>query len=159
MNSSIIGLLKALKEHLQTDTNLSYIEAVVICKHPTDPPQFPPFNKYCILISPFSRQNKLIALRAKQLNAKVDVVCVVRNFNQELSIIGETTPDIGIIKMIDDVEESLFVFGENNRENLAINYDEMTEPVDFKTKFNKEREAFFHEHALPYKAKFKKETF
>jgi hypothetical protein len=154
-----IGLLKEIKTHLQTDANLTYIENVTIRKHPTDPPQFPSFDKYCILISPFSRQNKLIALRAKQLNAKVDVVCVMKNFDQELSIIGNTLPNIGIIKMIDDVEESLFVFGENNLESLEINYDEMTEGVDFKTKFNKEREAFFHEHALPYKVKFKKKTF
>ena len=101
----------------------------------------------------------MTAIRSKQLNVSVDVVCVVRNFDQELSIIGNITPNIGIIKMIDDVELSLFTFCETNQENLSINYNEMTEAVDFKSNFNKEREAFFHEHALPYKVKFKKQTF
>jgi len=148
-------LLETLETWLKTDTTLTYIEAVYIDLYPSD--TLPTFENYCICISPTNRDKDLIANRLEQLTIGVDIVCIVRNFNQRLSIIGTESGQVGIMKMIEDVSLSLFNFGEATT-NLDIRYDE-TQPVEYKNKKYKDREGFFREHILPYSVRLKPKIF
>ena len=136
---------------------LTYVEKVSICKY--HPSNFPPFNKYCILISPAWKETKSRANRTKETLCGVDIVCIVRNYHPTLSIIGGLTPDIGYLQMVDDVTETLIEFGKAYESELLILYNEMDQRIDFKTNKQPEREDFYHEITLPYQVKLKPQTF
>jgi hypothetical protein len=143
-----IDLITALKTHFEADSSLSFLESISIRKYTRD--SLPGFTNYCLIISPKSRKKQLIANRLQQLTVTIEFVIVVRNFHNTLSIVGEIPGQIGYLKAIEDIENSISAFQENNTESLTVLYDEMDEPVDFSYHRFQEREDFFHEIILPY---------
>ena len=134
----------------------TYVEAVKICRY--HPSNFPVFDKYCILISPAWKERKSISNRTKETTCGINIICIVRNYHPSLSIIGQLPPEIGFLKMIDDITAHLFEFGKDNESNLTVFYNELDRHIDFKSK-DMEREDFYHEITLPYQVKLKPETF
>jgi hypothetical protein len=143
-----------IENHLNTDPELSYIEATAIQDWETDP--FPAFKDYCLIITPNSRKITREANMVRQRIINLDLVCIVRNFDPRLSIIGDQPGHTGIMKMIRDVEESVESFLENAGE-IDFELDEMDEPVDYKTQKLKDLEGFFRIHILPLSIRFEHE--
>jgi hypothetical protein len=147
-------LQDALKQHIQNDPALAYIEAVEIRKYRKN--ALPDFNVYGLVISPVFCQRELITNRQFQYTFKHEIVCIVRNFDEELSLRGTEAGEIGIQAMIEQVGESLFLFGEANLQYLDILYDEFEEEIPFDQHPFPDREAFFHEVKIPYQVRLKK---
>jgi hypothetical protein len=149
-----VELLLNLQIYLKD--NITYADKVTIGKyHPTN---FPPFDKYCILISPAWKETRSIANRTKETTCGIDIVCIVRNYHSAMSIIGQLAPEIGYLKMVDDVTGTLLEFGKVNESDLLILYNETDRRIDFKTNKQPEREDFYHEIVLPYQVKLKPVT-
>jgi hypothetical protein len=150
---TLVQLLKAIQNHLTTDPELSFVETAVIRKYKAK--SLPSFQNYAIIISPNSRSKESLANRVKQTTYRLNIVCVVRNFDPELSLIGEPPEAAGIIHMVDVVEISLGAFENpgiekfNNEINQEINYEEHAFP---------DREGAFHETVLTYTVKMKPEV-
>jgi hypothetical protein len=145
---NIKELITGFKTHFEADVNLSYLEKIPIRKYTRG--SLPEFEDYALIISPKSRKKQLIANRLQQITVSLEFVIVVRNFDDLLSIIGENPGEIGYLKAIEDIEDSISAFQENNTDSLTVLYDEMDEPVDFSYHRFGEREDFFHEIILPY---------
>jgi hypothetical protein len=155
MTMTPAGTIKALKSYLESDTSLDYIETVAIRKY--SPDALPPFDTYCIVISPHSRGKKSIANRLEQKVLGLDVYCIVRNFDPVLSLVGEPPDQVGIIKMIDDVEKSLRQFVIDKQPDVCLYLDEVDEDIDFTSREVEGREDFVHEFPIPFSVKLKEE--
>lgn len=145
-----------LETHLKNDNNLSYVESIEILCYPHDP--LPAFDIYCVCISPNKRIKNLIANRTNQIEIGFDIVIIVRNFHSRNSIIGKNPGEIGILKMVEDIDQSIFSFGENTA-GLDIRFDETSEPVSYSNIPVPQRAGFFREHILPYSVRINPGTF
>ena len=85
---NLIQLTTAVKAHLELAATLSYVEAVTIRKYTKK--SLPTFTDYCIIISPKSREKIRLSNGVFQYIYNMDIVGVVRNFDPELSLLGES---------------------------------------------------------------------
>jgi len=154
--NNLSDLMLAIEAYMNTYPGLSYVNTFQIRKYNIN--SLPNFETYCIIISPASRREKNIALRTKIKTLTIDVVCIVRNFDPLLSLVGQATGETGIIKLIEDTEKALLDFGSANKNELTILYNEMDEAVNFNQHKFPERDDFYHEVILPYRVKLKPKT-
>lgn len=158
--NTILELMNELKTAFENDSFVSYNETVKIAEY--KPENLPDFDIYCILISPVSDFENLIANRVKEKICKVEINCVVRNFDEQDSLLasGDISGNVGIIKFANDVRKTLHNYGEANKDRLTILYDETDEPVNYKKTVKiPEREGFFREVTVPYKVRLEREYF
>jgi len=98
----MIGLLAALKTALENDAALAvYNEIVAVRKFRVD--QLPDFETYGIVLSPASRGVEDIGIRTKEDLPRVDLYCLVYNFDAEKSLVGVAAGEVGILQMVEDV--------------------------------------------------------
>ena len=157
MITDLISLMKALKEYFENDRYLSYIETVSIRKY--EKGNLPEFDKYALIISPKKSIEELIANRTKQDSFILDIVCIVRNFDSEKSLVGTGNGEQGIIILTKNVQKSLFDFGEANSDELNILYDETENAIDFSIQKYPDRKDFFHEQIISYFVRLKHKIF
>ncbi len=126
----MIEFLREIKNHLAESIFIPYNEIVAIRKRPRD---FPPFEDYCIVLSPRSMSGKAVALRLHQSDVHVDVTCIVRSFDPELSIIGELPESTGIIRFVLDTHKALLKMEDidKNVVNQPINFANNADSKDF----------------------------
>ncbi len=154
----ILQLMNDIETAFEADSGISYNETVKIAEY--KPELLPAFDIYCIVISPVSDGDKLISNGMKERTCKLEINCVVRNFNEENSLLasGSTFGQVGIIKFVDDVRKALFNFGEANRDKVTILHDEMEEHVNYKKMVQlPERDGFFREVVIPYSVRLERE--
>ena len=157
MINDFITLMTEMGNYINSDSSVSYIETVSIRKYEKE--DLPEFENYALIISPSKDSEELIANRTKMDAFELEIVCIVRNFHSSKSLIGTTSGEIGIIKMVKDIKASLFNFGEANSDDLNILYDEIEADIDFKFHKFPDRKEFFHEQVIPYSVRLKHRTF
>ncbi len=143
-----------LKAYLESSALLSYVETVKIRKYHKS--ALPDFDRFALIISPVSLKKELITNRQFQNTISHDIVAIIRIYHPEDSLRGVTPPDVGIQKFIEDLYQALFEFGEAQKGELDILYDEVEE-VRFD--IQSDREGFYHEFKTPYGVKLKPYTF
>lgn len=153
MTINVIDTLNLLKSHIESDPNLSYIEAVKAGKYTRK--SFPPFQDYAVILSPQKRVKSRISNHVYQYIYYLQVVCIVRNFHQEQSLMGEKPAQVGILAMVDEVTQSLLSFCSSNKTTFEIMGDEVSEDVQYDSHPFPEREGSFHETIIPMKIRTK----
>ncbi|MGD2087265.1 MAG: hypothetical protein PVH61_13860 [Candidatus Aminicenantes bacterium] len=146
-------LQNMLKAYLEGDGDISYVEVVTVRKYTKK--ALPAFQDYCIIISPKTRQKKRLSNHIYQYIYSLDIVCIVRNFNPELSLSGEPPDPTGIITMVDDVTTSLTGFFKQNKTTIDVFGDEVSEDVSYDSHQFPDREDHYHETIIPIKVAMK----
>ena len=156
MINGMIELLNEIKNYIASDQTVSYIETVAVRKY--EKRKLPDFENYAVIISPDKESERLIANRTRMKTLSVDIVVIVRNFDDDNALMG-TGNERGILQMVRDVKEVMRNFGESNKDELIILYDEMDNDIDYSFHKFPEREEFFYEVILTYKVRLKEEIF
>lgn len=138
-----------IKSHLESDTSLSYNNAVEFQIWEESP--FPQFETRCIVVSPEAFQFNNKAFQTMQETFYCSVYCIVKNTDPVESI-----PQL--IYMVYDVWKSLWKFFKNN-EQFDVRYDEMAEKINIKSRRTAENKDFYWWVCIPVKVKFKAITF
>ena len=105
---NILDLMSDMKPALIADSNVSYNETVKVQEY--KPETLPDFDKYCIVITPVTEVEKLISNRVKEKTCSLKIVCVVRNFDSDISLLGSgnVSGQVGVIKFVNDVKKALW---------------------------------------------------
>lgn len=152
----ILDLITNLKNHLAADASLSFVET--IGKKFFTPETVPPFQTYCIIISPAARHDVSTTIFLDEKVYVFDIVCIVRNFDfhsnpTEESVYGYQSGFIGILKMIQLVDESLFNFVKEYQDHITVTTEERSLPVNFKNKEIPGMEGKFHIFPIPFQVR------
>lgn len=145
-------VLEQLQAYLNADLSLGFNETVSIIDYSFDFPSG--FDKYAIIVSPRSLSFSLRCNKVTNEKNDIDIVCVVKNFDPELSLTGTQPGEVGIIEMVYRVWNSAGQFLETNRSSFDVDYTELASDIDLENKKN-ERRGFFHEVVIPLKVKLK----
>lgn len=146
-------ILEDLAAFLNVAPSLSYIEAKCIAQY--NPENLPVFEDYLIIVSPKSMGIEKISVGFQSEIVEIDVVCIVRNFDQSESLIGENPQ--GIIQMVGDVRTVIQGFGDNNNHRLTFLWNESGQKTQFKS-FPQGKDRFFHETVIQLKIKINPQT-
>jgi hypothetical protein len=138
----MIGLLAALKTALENDAALSvYNEVVSVRKYRPD--SLPAFETYGIVLSPASLGWEDVGIRCREDLPRVDLHCLVFDFDAEKSLVGVAAGEVGILQMVEDVIACLEF-------NSLSDYVEVTgQEVNTEIQLNEvpssNRDGFYHE--------------
>jgi hypothetical protein len=149
---NVLALKQKIKIHLESDTLLSFIEAVEVRQYTRG--AFPEFENYAILVSTRNTHATGIAQNLKAKNAAIDIVCVCRNFDWTGSVIGEPPNQVGIEYMVKHIQGSLYQFLETQTETISLTRKELNGQVDFDRPKFPERADYYHEVVVPLNVEF-----
>lgn len=110
--------------------------------------KLPDFLNYAIIIEPYSETEIHTSVNGIQLQWKMRLIAVVRNFDPVLSFSGKVSPNIGIVKHTTNIKDAL-------RSNSLSGYLDVTkaefdEEVVFSEFPSEDRRNFYHEAIINY---------
>lgn len=147
-----------LEVELQTAT--SAYTAMLVDARFFDPGKLPDFDRYLIIISPPQNDawsEDIIGVRHFQYKFNVDLYLLVKNFDDTLSIFGDTAPDQGLLQLIYDVKSYLRTTDLNGL--LDRTYSEPAGPLSIEYSatagFDSGEHAFVRRARLRYTARMK----
>jgi hypothetical protein len=153
IDNETIALIN-LEDHIKGDSTLDYVEAREIRKF--DIRDLPQFKDCAVIISPKAKPRQFIAQDVEEPKLEVMVRCVVRiQSDKRAAVVGETPGNVGIMKLVRDVEASLFRFFETYADDLEYLGDEMENDVDYENEEHAESDLFFYIVPVPVTIRLK----
>ncbi len=125
-------------------TITAYTPTAAVLKMKYRPQHLPDFDKFAIIISPFSeREQHERHTNSLEYIEGVQIVAIVRNYDEVLSVYGTTAPNIGILQHcqnIKDVLRSRTLTG-----LVTVTKHEFDEEIKFSEVVSENRDFFYHE--------------
>jgi hypothetical protein len=150
MIDNLNALISEIKTHLAADETFPPDTVVDVLQHPVD---FPAMDRYALVISPKRISFALTHNRVIQETNTLDAAAIVTNFDPALSITGDAPGEVGLIRFVYLLRESLTRFFEAHKESLDVTYTE-TGDADL-TAGPSERKGFYREAVIPLTVKYK----
>lgn len=143
------AILGALQTLLGNAAALSYVEAVSVRKWRSDWRGLPDFDKWGIVLSPKAMGREAVSVGLVQYTARIDVVCLVRDYHAANSLTGTATGAKGLLQLVEDVRGA--VEADDLAGTCEVLGDELAGEINIEEIASPERDLFYHEAKLPYR--------
>lgn len=121
------------------------------------PRTLPEFDKFLVQVAPPTNNvwtERRISVKEVQYVLRADVFLLVKNYGEELSLYGDTAPDLGLFQLVSDVKDLLRATDLDGL--LSRTYDETTGEVAFESGaasgFETGPRTWVHRARVPYTA-------
>lgn len=135
--------------------------SLVTTKRVFKPNDLPAFPRWCVVLSPprlpWDELNQSVATYSYVF--RLDLVLLVKNWDETNSLFGTTAPDLGLFQLVNDVKDALRRADLGGLISRSLkNYKETSSPVEFETftgGFGSESHEFVHRALVKFVAEMK----
>jgi len=143
----------ALKSELESSSDLSYVDVVVIRKYNRE--NLPDFSHHCIIINPLSVKAVPYPASQRWIENEIELILLgKKHYTSEDIIIadapGESPPNVGVLAMYEDIFNTLYENNLGGEIELLPGLIELDNPTRFDILIDEESEQFIFEARLKY---------